>query len=154
MWMGLVMVLCTWSGPLVDGHVHKAPHAGVIVHSGPYHLELVVQDLAIQVWLLDQAERVVRPPADASLVLTFDRPVKGRIRFKAGQNGVLAEPGTNEVALVLVGDRFQATFTLERVVTTGFTAQAELRVGAKIFKSAFRWTPLDATHRLDDRLKL
>src|SRR5262245_35170479 len=67
------LLLSLWLGPMVDGHVHKAPHGGVIAHAGPYHVEMFVSEDAIRVWILDDKEKVVPPPAGSALTLTVER---------------------------------------------------------------------------------
>ena len=136
---------------MVDGHVHKAPHSGVIAHVGPYHIELVARDATIEVWLLDQNERLVLPPENSRVFLKMNRPIKGPIRFKVGGELLPAPAGADEVLLVPVGERYESAFDLERVITTGFKARAELRLATRTLPTEFEWTPLDARHRLDDR---
>ncbi len=41
------------------GHAHKAPHGGIVQTVGRYHLELVVKDTEINVYLLDDKENTL-----------------------------------------------------------------------------------------------
>jgi hypothetical protein len=134
--IGLLALL---AGPLVDGHVHKAAHAGVIVHAGPYHLEVVVKDRVTEVWLLDQRERVVRPPEGSSVTLVVTVPQTGPVG---------SEP--RALAGLAKHDHFELSLALGSVITTGFTGRISLRLGSKTHEARLRWTPLDAKHRLDD----
>jgi hypothetical protein len=132
--------LTLWIGPLVDGHVHKVPHSGVIAHAGAYHLELVPKDRAIEVWLLDQREQVVPPASRSTLSLTFDRPLTRPVK------------GAKHVTLQLVRDHFESPFGMEPI--TGFTARADLVVGGQKLRATFAVSLLDLRQRLDDTLDL
>lgn len=131
--MGFVAMLAIWAGPLVDGHVHKASHSGVIAHAGPYHLEVVVRDHVIQAWLLDGRERALSIPADSSLSMNLDPPLplkkKEFRRFK---------------------DRFETPLDFDP--SKGFSARAVLVIAGRKFDIAFRVSPLDLRDRLDDTL--
>jgi hypothetical protein len=135
-----VTLLALWAGPLVDGHVHKAPHSGVIAHAGAYHLELVPKDRVIQVWLLDQRERIVPPASGATLSLDFDRPLSRPVK------------GARSIRLQWATDHFEASFGMEPI--TGFTARAHLFVAGQRLRATFRVTLLDLRDRLDDRLDM
>lgn len=139
-WTGSLALLAVWTGPLVDGHVHKAPHAGVVAHAGAYHLELVVKDATIEVWLLDQNERVVRPVSGSSVSLTVNRALARPVK------------GTKRVVLRWSGDHFESSFGLDPL--TGFSARALLVVGGKRLRANFTVTLLDLRHRLVDPLDL
>lgn len=128
----LAVLLAGWAGPMVDGHVHKAPHSGVIAHAGPYHIEVVITDTAMRIWLLDQKEQTVPPPAGSTIQVKADR-------------------GFRELVLRPAGERYEAPFDLQRVLATGFLGRVELRLGSEKIRSEFRWSTLDARHRLDDR---
>jgi hypothetical protein len=134
----LLALLAVWAGALVDGHVHKAPHSGVIAHAGPYHLELVVKDHLVQVWLLDGQERTVPPPPGSSLSLVIDHPLERPIK------------GTRRVALQRATDHFECPFRMDPMA--GFTADAQLTVRRQRLRARFVVTLLDFRDRLDDTL--
>jgi hypothetical protein len=134
-WMGIAMALSLWSGPLVDGHVHKAPHSGVIAHAGPYHLELVISEDGEELWVLDKHERVLRPRAGTSLALTFE-PSNA--------------PASKAVKLVLSDDHFTRRSTRGRVPCTKTLVRADLVIGGKTLHAVFVYNLLDFRHRLWD----
>lgn len=133
----LALLVCQavvlWMGQKVDGHVHAPPHGGTIAHAGPYHLELLVEESWIEVWVLDARLKTV-PPKDLSLRVTLEP--------KDREKQVLT--------LAPTGDRFRAAAKLE-----GFpdlVATAELATAKGIVRGVFRWTLLDARHRMDDSM--
>jgi len=134
--VGALLVLVSfWAGELVDGHVHVAPHGGKIAHLGALHLEMRVDEHEIQVWLLDQKMKTVPPKGR---VLEMVVTPKGRPR--------------QVLRLVPAADHFSAVVALEGLPELQVTAA--LRNGARTDRAAFRWTILDARHRLDDSLEM
>lgn len=121
-----------WAGQLVDGHVHRAPNGGVIAHLGDQHVEVVVSDGKLQLWLTDREEKVIPPAGHAVKVIL---KVTGR-----GQ----------ELTLILTpaGNHLQAGAPVEAGDT--IAARVEVRASRKVMRTTFRWTPLDARQRLDD----
>lgn len=152
MFSALVVLLAGWAGPMVDGHVHKAANSGVIAHAGPYHVELVVLDDRVRLWVLDANERPVTLPASSRVTVKTDLPLAPP---SLGDHAVRPEAtpggkGTLQLELQAVGDRFEAPFDINRALVRGFTARIELRVAGRLLPAALSWTPLDARHRLDD----
>ena len=141
-----IAVTCLlWSGPLVEGHVHKAAHGGVMAHAGPYHLELVLADDAIELWVLDQDERVVRLPPGARVSLTFERPgLKLPPGFKVA-------PEPKVLDLPASGDRFSARPLPHFRNPAKVLVRAELRIAGKVHRADIACDTLDFKHRLLDR---
>jgi hypothetical protein len=132
----LLAAALLFAGQLVDGHVHKPPHGGVIAHAGPYHVETVVSQGFVDVWLLDKALKVV-PPAGHSLAATV-RP---------------GEDAPQRLTFAPHDDHFRAAVDLSAVPAMA----VEVRVDAgrrAAARASFRWTALDARQRLDDSLDL
>src|SRR2546421_12065723 len=128
----LLAVSFLLAGQLVDGHVHLAPHGGVILHAGPYHLETVIDEAWIDVWVLDKRMRPVAP-AGHTLAATV-RPTE-----RPPQTVTFAAQGDHfRAALDLVG---LPTLAVEMRLDTGKHAPA---------RASFRWTALDARQRLED----
>jgi hypothetical protein len=131
----LLMLVSFWAGQMVDGHVHDAPHGGKIAHLGALHLELRVDEREIQVWLLDQKMKIVPPRGRALEVVVSP---KGRAR--------------QVLRLVPADDHFRAVVDLMGLPELEVTAA--LKSGRRIDRTSFRWTILDAQHRLDDTLEM
>jgi len=130
--VALVGLALLWSGPKVDGHIHKAPHGGVIVHvAGLRHLELVVADGMMRVWVLDERERVMPPKAGSTVTVNTDF-------------GATSAP--NLLRLELVGDHYEVRFRTDH----GFTARVAATVAGRQVEAVLRWTMLDARDRLND----
>jgi hypothetical protein len=146
-WTAIAVAWLLWSGPLIDGHVHKAAHGGVIAHAGPYHLELVLADEAVEMWVLDQDERVVRLPADARLSLTFERPGQ---KLPPGYK----VPGPKVLPLSLSRDHFRARPLSDFRNPGRVLVRVELHIGGKVHRAEIDCGPLDFKHRLYDGLDL
>jgi hypothetical protein len=124
------------AGQLVDGHLHLAPHGGVISHAGPYHLETVVDEGWIAVWLLDRRMRPVAPGTHtlAATIRLSQRP-----------------PQT--VAFGARGDHFRAEVDLAGLPTLAVEMRLDASKHARA-RASFRWTALDARQRLLDGVDL
>jgi hypothetical protein len=121
-------------GPLVRGHVHKAPHGGVIAHVGDDHVELVVSDGLITVWLTDRAEKVISPGGE-----------EVRVTYKVKGKPVAT------VALQPTGDRREAKAQVE--AGDVIAGRVEVRRDKKTLTTSFQWSPLDARQRLNDQVE-
>lgn len=131
----LLMLVSFWAGDLVDGHVHVAPHGGKIAHLGALHLEMRVDEDQIQVWLLDQKMKTVPPKGRVLEVVVTP---KGRPK--------------QVLRLVPVDDHFRAAVALEGLPELQVTAA--LKNGKQTERTSFRWTLLDARHRMNDELEM
>jgi hypothetical protein len=140
-WTAAIVALSVWSGQLVDGHVHRAPHSGVIAHAGAYHLELVLAEDGEQLWVLDESEQVVRPPAGARLSLTFEQ-----LEPKPDRDAPAAKP----LHLMPADDHFERLSARGRAPSTRTLVRAELLMGGKTLRALFVYTLLDYRHRLWD----
>jgi hypothetical protein len=118
---------------LVDGHVHKTPHGGVLAHCGGFLLETGVYPDRIDVWVLNEKEQTLEPRGK-QLIVTVEGPQLARRRL----------------ALQPRGDHFRETFDVNHPVQ--LTIKAELRDGSRTCRASYGWTQLDARDRLDDRI--
>jgi hypothetical protein len=132
--ISLMWMASSWAGQMVDGHVHKAPHKGVIAHLGPHHVEWRVDRGKIVAWLLDEKLHVV-PPANRALRAELE-----------------IDGAKKSLSLTARGDRFEVGWFVDSHVRMSGTL--ELTDGKKTFKGPVRWTALDARDRLDDTLGL
>jgi hypothetical protein len=123
-----------WGGPLVRGHVHKAPHGGVIAHVGDDHVELVVSDGLITVWLTDRAEKVIPPGGE-----------EVRVAFKVKEKPAVT------ITLHPKGDRREAKAQVE--AGDVIAGRVEVRRDKKVLTTSFQWSPLDARQRLNDQVE-
>jgi hypothetical protein len=131
--MTIILWALLMAGQLVDGHVHAAPHGGVIAHAGPYHLESVVDEKRIEVWLLDQNMKPV-PAAGHRLAAT--------LRFVQPDRAARSVPFTVE------GDHFAAPVDLTGLPS--MNVEMRLDPGKKLARAAFRWQAIDSRQRLED----
>jgi hypothetical protein len=130
--MSSIVLAMLLAGQMVDGHVHAAPHGGVISHAGRYHLESVVDEKYIDVWLLDGHMKTVPLVRHAlGAILRFQQP------DRAPQN----------VPFTVDGDHFHAPVDLAGLPT--LKVEMRLDAGKKQARAAFRWSVLDARH-IDD----
>jgi hypothetical protein len=125
------LALLLWVGQMVDGHVHVAPHGGTISHAGPYHLEVVVDEKGVDLWVLD---RHMKPVAAAG----------HSVRLTAMPRGGPAQ----RLVLSPSGDRWQAAADLASFPALEFKVQ--VRWGRKTAHASFRWTLLDRRDRIQD----
>lgn len=123
----LVLLL---GGQMVDGHVHKAAHGGVIAHLGRQHLEVLVDQHRIEAWLLDEKERPLPPRGELRITLEIPGEAPRTLTLPAGET------------------RYAAPVSLD--LPPEMHIGAELRIGKQVRRVRFRWTVLDARHRLDD----
>jgi hypothetical protein len=144
-WMAIAAAFLVWSGPVVDGHVHRAAHGGVMAHAGPYHFELVLADDAVQLWVLDRDERTVRLPADARLSLTIERP---GLKLPPGYKVRPEAPARLERAAS--GDHFRAPPQAHLRNPARVLVKAELTMAGKTYRAELPCEPLDFKHRLYD----
>lgn len=126
------------AGQMVDGHVHKAHHGGVIAHFDRKHVEVVVGEGLVTVWLLNEKERVIPP-----------KGIRGQVRLVL-EKSVDGGTKTQTVVLQKVADHLEASADVQEADTV--TGTLEFRLKGRVTKAAFRWTPLDARKRLDDSL--
>jgi hypothetical protein len=132
----LLALAALLAGQLVDGHVHVAPHGGVIAHAGPYHIETVVEEDWMAVWLLDKRMRPVAP-AGHTLGATLRR----------------TEDAPETVTFAAQGDHFRAAVDLAGLPPLA----VEMRLDSGKHghaRASFRWTALDARQRLEDGVDL
>lgn len=54
----LIAVMLTWSTS-ASAHDAKGPHGGRLADAGPYHAELVVKSVTVDVFLSDESEKSV-----------------------------------------------------------------------------------------------
>jgi hypothetical protein len=134
MFTSLVLAVAAWAGQLVDGHVHKTPHAGVVAHCGAYLLETAVYPDRIDVWLLNEKEQTQEPRGKV-LTMVVEGPQLSRRR-------IVLKPRS---------DHFRETFDVDH--PTQLTMKAELRDGARVCRVQIGWTQLDARDRLDDEIE-
>lgn len=152
---GVAAVAGLWVGQMVDGHVHKAPHGGVVVHAGPYHLEVVVLDREIEVWVLDRAERPATLPGGATVAVALRAgDQSGPARQVCGAKRTVDASVPQLVFRQRAKARFTAPLVLGGAVGKGVWGCVQVRVGSKVHVAPFKWTLLDATHRINDGLKL
>jgi hypothetical protein len=144
----VVMALGIWGGQLVDGHVHRAPHGGVLAHCGSYLVEVVVRrapDVAerLPVAALVGQSKVVVPDADVEAWLLSEKdsavaPGARKLKVRsAGREATLPVRGDGFAGKLAVGDR-EVPLELE-LVDGNRTARAHLV-----------WSNLDERGRLDD----
>ncbi len=127
------------AGQMVDGHVYKANHGGVIAHLDRKHVvEVIVGEGLVTVWLLDEKEKVIPP-----------KSIRGQVRVVL-EKSVDGKKRTQTVVLQQVVDRLEGRASVRETDTV--TGTLELRLKGRITKAVFHWTPLDARKRLDDRL--
>ena len=63
--------------PKKGEHEHKAPHGGTVNTVGKYHVELVVTDNELRIYVLDNAEETLSPEnRDPKLVLQIPKKQK------------------------------------------------------------------------------
>jgi hypothetical protein len=129
LWAALLL-----AGQLVDGHVHAAPHGGVIAHAGPYHLETVVDEDRMDVWVLDGNLKTVAPPG----------PLAATLRFKQ------SDRAAQRVTFTASGDHLHADVPLAGLPS--MNVELRLDAAGKPVRASFRFTALDSRHRLDDGL--
>jgi hypothetical protein len=134
MFAALVLAVAFWAGQLVDGHVHKTPHAGVLAHCGAHLLETAVYPDRIDVWLLNEKEQT-QEPRGKQLAMVVEGPQLPRRR-------ILLKPR---------GDHFRETFDVNH--PTQLSMKVELRDGARVCRASIGWTQLDARDRLDDQME-
>jgi hypothetical protein len=146
----IAIVLGFWSGQLVDGHVHRAPHGGVLAHCGPYLVEVVVRrtgdvteklpvsavlgqtpavvpDTEVDVWLLTERETAVNP---------------GARRLKVRSGG-------REATLAVLGGGFSGRMALR---DPSIPLDVEVSESGHTEHVHLTWTNLDDRARLDDGL--
>ena len=121
------------AGQLVDGHLHAAPHGGVIAHAGALHLETVVEETGMEVWLLDRRGKPL-PSTGHTLAAT--------LRFQS------PDRPAQTVTFAPSGDHFRALVDLAGL--PALNVELRLDAGKRTTRAAFRWTLLDARHRLGD----
>ncbi|MBZ0254226.1 MAG: hypothetical protein K8I02_12875 [Candidatus Methylomirabilis sp.] len=101
-------------------HAHKAAHGGVVNTVGDRHVELVVEERAIAIYLLDGEEKPL--------------PIAGR---KASAVLLAADEGKQTLDLKPTNDHFRAAtaFDAER----GFVAVVTIEGGGETITTRFRW---------------
>jgi hypothetical protein len=142
--MTAVLALVTLlSGQMLDGHVHRQPHGGVLAHCGPYLVEIVVHQ---------RGERTPQQVAsvDAELWLTTEDgapvpPSNRSVRLKVVGFG-------GWVAIKPWGDHFEGRVGV-REAFQPISFEAELRDGSRVHRARLQWTNLDDQERLDDRMR-
>lgn len=129
------------AGQMVDGHVFKAHHGGVIARLDRKHVvEVVVGEGQVTVWLLNKKEKVIPP-----------KSIRGQVRLVL-EKSVDGKRSTQTVVLQQVADRLEGSASVQETDT--LTGTIELRLKRRVTRAVFRWTPLDARKRLDDSLDL
>jgi hypothetical protein len=144
----VVLALGIWGGQLVDGHVHKAPHGGVLAHCGPYLVEVVVRrapDVADRLpvaALVGQAKAVV-PDAQVEAWLLSEKDTA----VTPGARKLKVRSAGREAALPVRGDGFAGTLAVgDREVPL----EIELVEGNRTARTHLVWSNLDDRERLDD----
>jgi hypothetical protein len=132
--VGFLSVLRLFCGVMVDGHVHVAPHGGVIAHAGGagHHLEMVVDEKGIDLWLLDQRLKTVSRERARVMTLTVT------------PSGGKAAP----VSLGQQGDHLHGAVELPD--PPRLSAVADVLIGKRKVRVTLSWGPLDERRRLDD----
>jgi hypothetical protein len=54
-------------------HKHGSPHGGLVQTVGSQHVEALVQDAKLSVWVLDGQEKTVAPPAEAKAIVLVNK---------------------------------------------------------------------------------
>ncbi|GEM_PF-2658062 len=93
-------------------HSHKAPHGGMVITVEKYHYEMVVEEKAAQVYLLDEKENTL-PISGITGSAVFQIPKKGN----------------KTVTLSPSGDHFSAAMDLKEVER--FVAVVSLKIEGK-----------------------
>lgn len=85
------------------GHHHHAPHGGQVQDLGGGHLEAVVKDGKLLLYVLDAQEKTLPPPAEATVKLTEGKRIHDLTLKPDGEALSVALPaGTEGKALVAV----------------------------------------------------
>ncbi len=71
-------------------HAHGSPHGGQVRTVGKYHLEAVVKDSMLQVYLLDDKEKSLPPPKEGRAVLQMGK-AKHELKLAASGDMLMAE---------------------------------------------------------------
>jgi hypothetical protein len=118
-----------FAAQMVDGHLHKAPHNGVIVHCGPYLLETVIRDYhVVNTWVMNEKERPVA---------VGDRSIRVRV-----------VETKQELALKSAGDHFEVGLSSAPGGGT-MHFDVELRDGRRTYKAAVLWRNIDDMDRMN-----
>jgi hypothetical protein len=143
-----VLALGFWAGQLVDGHVHSAPHGGVLAHCGPYLVEVVVRrgpDVAekLPVAALTGQTRAVVPDARIQVWLLTEKEMPV---MPAGRKLKVRSTG-HHASLPAQDDGFQGKLAVsDREVPLDL----ELIDGGRVQRAHLVWSALDERERLDD----
>ena len=115
-------------------HSHKAPHGGMVVTVEKYHYEMVVEEKAAQVYLLDEKENTL-PISNVTGSAVFQIPGKG----------------SKTVTLTPSGDHFSATMDLKGVEK--FIAVVNLKIEGKTRVGRFSYQKPKEKHTEEEHPK-